>query len=290
MRYLILHADDFGLTPGITNGILEAHTRGLLTSTSLIVGAPDATRAARLCRDHARLGVGLHLAITQVRPMLSPRRIPSLLGPDGRFLSEPALVLERLDAGQLDLEQLRAEWEAQLLAALELGLTLTHVDGHHHLHLHPQLLPVVLELMQTHGISAIRLPRPETPATDPERPLSARARALREFLTRLPLEDARQAIQTAGPLTTDHFIGLEQAGRFTTEALVQALLQLQDGTTELMLHPGHPDETSGQLHSWDYDWEAELQALQAPLLANTIREAKIELIHFGHLPTLRQDV
>lgn len=290
MRYLILHADDFGLSPNITDGILEAHTRGLLTSTSLLVGAPDAIRAARLSRSHARLGVGLHLALTQVRPILGPRRIPSLLDPRGRNLASAEDIMQRLTDQSLMLEEVRAEWDAQILAAQNLGLTITHLDGHHHLHLHPQLLPIVLELMQRHAIAAIRLARPDAPQLDAQPGLPPRAQELRNFLRSIPLEETRQAISHAGRLTTDHFIGVEQAGRFNAESLIDALTRLPLGTTELMLHPGRRDHQEETPPLWDYAWEQALEALQAPKLAEQVRENRIELIHFGHLPTLQQYV
>ena len=60
-RFLIVNADDFGLSPGVNRGILETHERGILTAASLMVRAPAAAEAAAAAHDHPRLSVGLHL-------------------------------------------------------------------------------------------------------------------------------------------------------------------------------------------------------------------------------------
>ena len=60
-RRLIVNADDFGISRGVNVGIIEAHARGIVTSTSAMTRWPAAREAARLARDHPRLGIGLHV-------------------------------------------------------------------------------------------------------------------------------------------------------------------------------------------------------------------------------------
>ncbi len=64
-RFLIVNADDLGLSPGVNAGIAEAHTRGVVTSASLMVRQPAAAQAATLVREHPALAVGLHLDLGQ---------------------------------------------------------------------------------------------------------------------------------------------------------------------------------------------------------------------------------
>lgn len=63
-RYLIVNGDDFGMSRGVSRGIAEAHQRGILTSTSLMVDRPAAAEAARLARQAPELSVGLHLELS----------------------------------------------------------------------------------------------------------------------------------------------------------------------------------------------------------------------------------
>ena len=80
VRYLIVNGDDFGMSPPVSRGIIEAHRRGILTSTSLMVNRPAAEEAAALAREAPRLGVGLHLELEE--PTDDPG---AAVGRDGRL-------------------------------------------------------------------------------------------------------------------------------------------------------------------------------------------------------------
>jgi chitin disaccharide deacetylase len=127
MKYLIVNADDFGASRGINRGILEAHRRGVLTSTSLMVNMPASEEAALLSRDAPELSVGLHVNFTN----------------EG-------------DPSALDLtgpERWRHELEHQFARFQELmGCLPTHLDSHHNIHRKPQLLPFFLEAAEAHGL------------------------------------------------------------------------------------------------------------------------------------------
>ncbi len=104
MRRLIVNADDFGFAAGVNEGIIEAHVRGILTSTSLMVGRPGAADAARLAREQPALSVGLHYE------------------EDGPEIDEPGHVART--------------FATQLARFRELtGMEPTHVDSHHHVHM-----------------------------------------------------------------------------------------------------------------------------------------------------------
>lgn len=103
MRQLIVNADDFGLTTGVNEGIIEAHARGIVTSTSLMVDGAAAGHAVALARRHPGLSVGLHFVDDS----------PALDQP-GHAAREFAAQLERFR----DLT----------------GADPTHADSHHHVH------------------------------------------------------------------------------------------------------------------------------------------------------------
>jgi chitin disaccharide deacetylase len=95
-RCLIINADDFGFTLGITDGIVEAFQEGILTSTSAMINMPNAPeRIARARSQEPRLPVGLHLNITSGKPLLPPERVPTLIDSAGRFYPMMQLI-ERL--------------------------------------------------------------------------------------------------------------------------------------------------------------------------------------------------
>jgi len=110
MKWLIVTADDFGITSGINRGIIQAHREGILTSTSLMVDRPACEQAAALGRACGTLSVGLHLELDPGKP-----------------------------------ERIHEEIERQLGRFFQLaGARPTHVDSHHDVHYDPRVLPHVL--------------------------------------------------------------------------------------------------------------------------------------------------
>jgi chitin disaccharide deacetylase len=128
-RWLIVNADDFGLTDGVNEGILRAHRQGVVTSTSLMVRQPAATAAVAAAAQHPALGVGLHVDLWDSAP--DPR---SSIG-EWQVLyqhceEEPAAVA--------------AEVQAQIERFFALmGRKPTHLDSHQHVHKLPAVAPVL---------------------------------------------------------------------------------------------------------------------------------------------------
>jgi predicted glycoside hydrolase/deacetylase ChbG (UPF0249 family) len=91
MRKLIINADDFGYSPGINKGIIEAHTRGVVTSTSVMVNAIAADEAATL-KDHPELSVGLHLQLNN--PVDAAAELPKQVD---RFVSITGAMPTHID-------------------------------------------------------------------------------------------------------------------------------------------------------------------------------------------------
>jgi predicted glycoside hydrolase/deacetylase ChbG (UPF0249 family) len=126
MKYLIVNGDDFGASRGINRGIVEAHRRGILTSTSLMVDTPWSEEAALLSRTVPHLSVGLHIHLT------TQAKYPT---------SSP------------DDDDCRAELSRQLSRFQELmGRSPTHLDSHHNIHRQPRLLPHFLDLARQYGL------------------------------------------------------------------------------------------------------------------------------------------
>ena len=119
MRWLIVTADDFGITNGINRGVIQAHRDGILTSTSLMVDRPACAEAAALGRACATLSVGLHL---ELNPDDDPERVPR-------------------------------ELERQLARFQELvGVDPTHAESHHDIHYDPRILTHVLAWSARTGV------------------------------------------------------------------------------------------------------------------------------------------
>ena len=87
-RYLLITADDFGIGPDTSRGILDLAARGAVTSTVLLANSPFAAEAVAAWRKAGgRLELGWHPCLTLDRPVTPPDRVPSLVDDAGRFLT-----------------------------------------------------------------------------------------------------------------------------------------------------------------------------------------------------------
>ncbi len=125
-RYVIVNADDFGESPGINRGTIEAHERGIVTSASLMVDQPATNAAVALARQHPDLSLGLHVNLDRVGAGL---------------------------IGQEYLDVVGREIERQVNVFTTLTGTLpTHIDSHHHAHRQLNVARLFLTLSQRYRI------------------------------------------------------------------------------------------------------------------------------------------
>jgi predicted glycoside hydrolase/deacetylase ChbG (UPF0249 family) len=248
---LIVTADDFNLSPGVSRGILAAHRHGIVTETSVMVNLGDLPQASAWLAEAPRLAVGLHLNITRGRPLAPPPAVAALLGPDGLFRGSPQALPSPLPAAAVS-----AEFQAQYEAFVRtFGRPPQHLDTHHHVHQHPVVLEVLLELSSS---------------------------------WRLPLRSVepgmRAAILARGLRSPSDFVG--DAGDepyWTVARLVATIRALQPGVTELMCHPGYFDAAIAYSR-YGRQRDVERQALCDPLVLATVRERGAELVTYAALP------
>ena len=280
-KRLIVNADDYGRTAGVVEGILRAHQRGIVTSTTAMMNMPGIEDALRRAQSYPELGLGVHLVFSAWRPLLPPEQIPSLVDAEGAFLSQQALWA-RPEAIQRD--ELRAELTAQVERFQALtGRVPDHLDCHHHVHSRPLFFAVYVELAAQWGLP-IRAPFP------PEEALS-QAAATVPLIEGLPLSEVRdmirqdrELVQANGVRHPAHFVGTfygEEA--VTLENLLAILESLSEGTTELMCHPGLADEQLLAESIYGRPREKELELLCHPRVRDRIDELGIELVNFGAL-------
>lgn len=141
-KLLIVNADDFGITEGATDAIIECHRAGSVTSTTLMTNMPAAAYAAQCAREHPALGVGLHFNLTSGRP-LGPAVGSGIVDRHGALLNRRDLAVRAI-SGRLRAGDVRAELEAQHAAMRALGLEPTHLDSHQHVHAIPGIFQVVV--------------------------------------------------------------------------------------------------------------------------------------------------
>ena len=272
MKRLIVNGDDFGLHPAINQGIIRAHQDGILTSASLVPCGKAFDDAVNLAKQHPELGVGIHLTFVEELPVLSPEKIPSLVGVNGRFPKSWIGILTRLLAGRIRLIHLRREAGAQIAKVVDAGIAPTHLDSHQHLHLLPIIWRVILPLIKKHRIPAVRvIPRE----------IISNHRGLKSRLLEYLSKRAVQNLETSEVSHTDFAAGTSLGGRLTPNHWKNLIDNLPQGSTEVICHPGSSDRELGNSYQWGYRWEQELSALTSPEIREMIADRQILLSRHG---------
>ena len=272
---LIVHADDFGISESVNHGIVEAHRRGIVTSTSLMANGAAFEHAVALAKQHPTLDVGVHLTLTEERPVGPPA--PGLVDASGRFPPHAFQFTARYALGRIPLDAVRAELDAQIRRVLERGVAVSHLDGHQHVHVLPGIAGVVAELAKVHGIRTVRYPAERV------RAYMLRARDLRRVAEQVVLA----ALCALSPLRRlkriDEFVGFYFGGRLDETNLATVLAGLPAGrTAELMCHPGD-DDPRGRYGHWHYAWAAERDALSSPRIRDLVLARGVQLISYRDL-------
>jgi predicted glycoside hydrolase/deacetylase ChbG (UPF0249 family) len=288
---LIVNADDFGMSRGITDGVITAHRYGILTSTSLMPNVPAAEYAlARLSR-FPRLGVGVHLNICAGRPILPASEVSSLVDADGQF-HPPRVMIRRLCTGRAIGRQLFAEFCAQIRWMKDRGITPSHADSHHHMHLYPAAVLPFVRAMKCEGVVATRSPRCAIWHNTAGHSLIARAGGPHagSLARRLAIRAYRSALQLGpfrGFLMPASRLSFSSRSRRSLDALgeewKQALAAPAPGTFELTCHPGLFEPGFSANDAIHAQRERELQWLTSPELRATIGGSGIQLITYRDL-------
>jgi chitin disaccharide deacetylase len=298
MRRLIVNADDFGFTAGVNRGIVEAHMRGVVTSSTLMATGRAFSDAVQLAQSVPQLSVGCHVALIDGQPVLDPKTIPSLVGRDadgkvGRdsgaapFRDGISGFALRALAGRLDASEIEAEATAQIRKLQAAGIVVSHLDTHKHTHLFPRVLQPLLKAGAACGVRALRNP------FGPRRPLRsgqllarpgvwtryAEMRVLQGFAASF-----RAAAEKEGFATPDGTLGVEVTGVLDETLFRAVATSIPEGTWEFVCHPGYNDaDLSSAKTRLRESRETELRALTLPEARDTLSRAGIELISYRDL-------
>jgi hopanoid biosynthesis associated protein HpnK len=257
MQRVVFSADDFGLSPAVNEAIERAHRDGILDQASLMVAGPAAEDAVRRARALPSLRVGLHLVVIEGPAVSPPAEIPDLVDASGQFPSAQMRLGFRYFFRPPVRRQLAHEIRAQFAAFAATGLPLDHANAHKHMHLHPVVGRLLVEIGREFGLHSIRIPA-EPPATLALNGTSASLgdRALYAW-TRL----LRHQAQAAGMITNDHCFGLAWSGHMTHERVCRLLRNLPDGVSEIYFHPATERDALLVRLMPHYEHEAEFATL-----------------------------
>lgn len=243
-RFLIINADDLGISPEVNAGIFAAYVKGAVTDSSLLITGPSAQEAIATVKNNPSFQVGLHIDLDPLLGWESPGR--------ERF-SRPELK-QMLDGSDFS-KKIRNEIEAQITAFLDTGLNLSHVDTHHHVHGFPRVFELLIDALNSYQIKAIRFSK--------------------KGYTLLGREDititAGQAQEMEDRL---RHRGIAHPDLLIDPLFPFSLHALPAGVAELMAHPSRGGD----------EWrQKDFEMLMHPRFMKTVEDEGIRLIGFSEL-------
>ncbi len=274
---VIFHGDDFGITPGVNRGVVNAFKNGLLTSTSLMAVGEAAEEAIELALENPGLDVGIHLVLTDEPPLLAPEALSTLISRHG-LLPSRNRIFRSIISGDLDYKQVETEWCAQTEKVLKSGIGISHLDSHQFIHLFPGLFAVCLRISRRYNIPFIR-------STMIEPLLFGRSSipGIGRLLQWMGLWGWTRLMTIGGYLHTEApipSVGFLNAGGRLDYVTVLAILDklVEDRSSscvEFILHPGVGDKhTHEKYRHWHYFWENDLA-----LMLNKDLRKSLEMRH-----------
>lgn len=253
MPQLIINADDFGFTDGVTEGIIRSIHEGVVTSTTAMACVAGATR--RLAHSASALPgrIGAHLQLTTGHALSEPSMVPTLCGPDGMF------PVSKKSLNQASTREIVIEWEAQFRFLCDAGIEPTHIDTHHHVHKYPNVFKAFCEIAQR---------------------FSAPARAL----TPAMCEELRHANVPCPDAMIVDFYGDGMTAAWLVDLIDRAMeAPNPPETIEVMCHPGTPCEELNHLSKYVHERGVELDALCSPGLRERLEDRGFSLVAYTGL-------
>jgi predicted glycoside hydrolase/deacetylase ChbG (UPF0249 family) len=280
-KRLVINADDFGLCESVNKGIVEAHTKGVLTSTTIMTNMPAAEQAVELAKKLPNLGVGVHLNLTNGTPLCQDDSLKLLLNAEGNFgLSPGKLAIASLISGKARAA-IEAELAAQIQWLIDRGVKPTHLDSHKHIHSFPLVFRIVCRLARRFAIPTMRYTFEPKQVCNLPWPVTDRESRKRASLVRTMAKLNRW--QTSAFFKTDALWGVAHTGNINVNFFRAVSLYNTAATAELMTHPGYAyglDATRTRLVK---QREVELEALCSEKTKQYFKEAGIKLVHYGQL-------
>ena len=274
---LIVTADDFGRSTQINQAVLKAHREGILTSASLMVAGSAAEEAVELARQTPTLAVGLHVVLVDGPAILSHTELPQLLNSSHLFPDAPIRLGLHYATDRTARKQLRGEVRAQFEQFARTGLSLSHVDAHQHLHLHPAVFPLLMQLAGEYQAAGIRLPRDNLRL------------ALRYdhhgMLRKIAWGGALGAMSRfwagripGGIHTAERCYGLFQSGQMSEQYLLRVLSSVSGRSAEIYFHP----TIGARMNQWGPN-ETDFAALVSRAVRNVVTARNLQLSTYRDL-------
>jgi len=261
MKYLIVTADDFGLTKSINEGIALAYTEGIVTCAGIIPAGEAFEDALERASKAGIKEITAHLALTEISPTLKT----------GKFYKGRKSFLADLFLGRIKKDAIYSELKNQMEILKKARIRIAAMSSHEHLHMVPPVLEIFICLAKEYAIPSIRYPRRERSAS------FGFGKLYRTAVVSYLEKGMARLLDKADIKYTDHFLGFLDSGNLTEELLVKMLGSVEEGTTELVAHPGFLGPQILDRYRFHINCERELAALTSRRVMKAVEDNRINL-------------
>lgn len=146
MTKIIINADDFGYCEAVNYGIISAHNNGIVKSTSMMANMPGVENGVKLLKENRDLNCGVHMTLSCGRPLLS--NLKTIVDKEGFFIRRITDEIIK----KMDYDEIYRELCAQIDRVKELGIDISHLDSHHHIHTLVNLKPIIEKIVNKYNL------------------------------------------------------------------------------------------------------------------------------------------
>ena len=274
MKQLIVTADDFGYSKYTNKAIIECFRKGIVTSTSLIVNTKYFSESIKLLKQNKNLDIGIHVNLTEFKPLTKSK---ILIDKNGNFVDKNKWFDGYYEhANKSEIEE---ELEAQILKVISSGLKITHINGHNHIHIFPNIIDAITKLAKKYKIKYVRIPQEISYTKYLEE--IGRKSMIAKFSKIAKTKMLKSKIKT-----TDAFYGILNMHDMDSNKLSRILKSIENDTNELMVHPAYVDKKGDTFHQ-SRQRENEIKLLTNSSIKNLIKQQNIKLINFSQMSKIK---
>ncbi|MFA5144804.1 MAG: ChbG/HpnK family deacetylase [Candidatus Omnitrophota bacterium] len=273
-KKIVINADDFGLSRGINEGIINCINAGIVNSVSLVANGSEFEAAVKLLEKNSGFETGIHFVLTEEKALLNKKEIPTLVDKGGYFPRNWFSFLGLFCTGKIKIYEINKELEAQISKMIHSGIKISHIDSHCHIHLLPGIIDLIIKLANKYRINFIRIP---SEYCAPLRILNKKG--LKVLILNLLSYKARKKIKRNGLFCIDSALGIYNSGNLNPavfSGIIRRIRGLPFNSFELISHPGTRQAHLAYPH-WNYHWENETRLFTSRETKRLLQEGGISL-------------